>query len=111
MIDRRRLAMVLGMLGSVHDSEVVAAARQAERLRRDAGVSWRDLLDAAAEETGGEFDRLLSCPVLTAWDRSFLISIAGRDEDALSPKQRAALQRIRSKERLWCRAHTARKTA
>jgi hypothetical protein len=43
-LDRDRLAKVLGLLSSDHDGEVTAAARQAERLRRQAGVSWPDVL-------------------------------------------------------------------
>lgn len=39
-----RLAAVLGMLGSDHDGEVLAAARHAERLRRQANVAWADIL-------------------------------------------------------------------
>jgi hypothetical protein len=47
-VDRDRLARILGMLGSAHDGEVVAAARQAERLRQDAGLIWRDIVGPAA---------------------------------------------------------------
>src|SRR5436853_169114 len=43
-IDRERLAKLLGMLGSCYDGEVVAAARQAERLRADAGLTWPEIL-------------------------------------------------------------------
>ena len=43
-IDREKLARVLGMLGSAHDGEVLAAARQAERLRREAGSTWQTIL-------------------------------------------------------------------
>jgi hypothetical protein len=39
-----RLARMLGMLGAAHDGEVVAAARQTERLRREAGATWPELL-------------------------------------------------------------------
>src|SRR5436190_12428222 len=44
ILDRDRLAKLLGMLGSVHDGEVVAAARQAERLRADAGLTWAEIV-------------------------------------------------------------------
>jgi hypothetical protein len=40
----RRLAKVLGMLGSSHDGEVVNAARQAEEIRRRLGRTWEELL-------------------------------------------------------------------
>ena len=44
VLDRDRLARVLGMLGSAHDGEIIAAARQAERLRADAGLTWTDIV-------------------------------------------------------------------
>ena len=40
------LAKVLGMLGSDHDGEVLAAARQAERMRKETGRTWDELLAA-----------------------------------------------------------------
>jgi hypothetical protein len=43
-IDRAKLAKILGRLGSRHDGEVMNAARMAEDLRRQAGLSWEDLL-------------------------------------------------------------------
>ena len=43
-LDRDRIARVLGMLGSAHDGEVIAAARQAERLRAAAGLTWADIV-------------------------------------------------------------------
>ena len=56
--DRKRLVKLLGLLGSEHDGEVVAAARLAERLRRSAGVSWSEMLQpaprASAHEGWGE---------------------------------------------------------
>ena len=46
-LDRDRLARVLGMLGSGHDGEALAAARLAERLRADAGLTWHQIVAAA----------------------------------------------------------------
>lgn len=46
-LDRRRLAKLLGMLGSAHDGEVVAAGRQVERLRQAAGFTWGQILSSA----------------------------------------------------------------
>src|ERR1700738_2141820 len=43
-LDRDRLARVLGMMGSAHDGEALAAARQAERLRAEAGLTWGEIL-------------------------------------------------------------------
>src|ERR1700719_372642 len=43
-LDRDRLARGLGMMGSAHDGEALAAARQAERLRAEAGLTWGEIL-------------------------------------------------------------------
>ena len=44
LVDRRRLARVCGLLGSDHDGEVLAAARQAEKIRKKVGLTWEELL-------------------------------------------------------------------
>ncbi len=44
---RARLAKLLGMLGSAHDGEVVAAGRMADRLVREAGATWFDVVAPA----------------------------------------------------------------
>jgi hypothetical protein len=41
---RRKLGKILGLLSSTHDAEVLAAARQAERLRGELGCSWNELI-------------------------------------------------------------------
>ena len=41
---RAKLVKVLGLLGSGHDSEILTAARQAERLRAERGRTWDDLI-------------------------------------------------------------------
>jgi hypothetical protein len=38
------LAKALGMLGSNHDGEVISAARLAEKLRTDIGLTWLELI-------------------------------------------------------------------
>jgi hypothetical protein len=51
-LDRELLAKVLGMLGSAHDGEALAAGRAADSLVRDAGTTWRSALnyEAIAED-------------------------------------------------------------
>jgi hypothetical protein len=44
-----RLARLLGMLGSDHDGEVVAAARAIKRLLESKGLSFADLVEQVAE--------------------------------------------------------------
>jgi predicted transcriptional regulator len=48
--DRTLLVKVLGMLGSNHSHEVLNAGTQAEKLRKRLGMSWDDLIVAAAAE-------------------------------------------------------------
>jgi len=44
-VDKRdKLIKVLGMLGSSHDGERASAAQQAERIRKEAGLTWGDIL-------------------------------------------------------------------
>jgi ribosomal protein L40E len=47
--DRERIAKILGMLGSDHDGEALAAARRAETARVRLGVTWYELLGVGAE--------------------------------------------------------------
>ena len=44
-LDRVRLVKVLGMLGSHHDGEVLAAARLAQYMLGQAKMSWAELLN------------------------------------------------------------------
>jgi hypothetical protein len=41
---RAQLAKVLGMAGSAHEGEALAAIRKADSLRRKLGLSWDDLI-------------------------------------------------------------------
>jgi hypothetical protein len=92
------------MLGSAHDGEALAAARAAERLRRDAGLSWAEIIeptpppDAATEaEDQIENDPIGFClgraGSLTEWERRFLLSIR-RQHYPLTGKQCRVLRRI-----------------
>lgn len=45
MLDRDKLARVLGMLGSAHDGEIAAAARAADALVRQSGLTWFQVVD------------------------------------------------------------------
>ena len=47
--DRTTLVRVLGLLGSSNDHEVLVAARKAEEIRSRLGLTWDDLIAAAAE--------------------------------------------------------------
>ena len=103
-LDRQRLAKLLGMMGSAHDGEVVAAARQAERLRADAGLTWHDIVLPAlpaprpqrrgAMTLGQAIQFVLDHEdALTAWESDFARSIQ-RQTSRLSPKQIGILERL-----------------
>jgi hypothetical protein len=83
-LDRERLTKLLGMLGSEHDGEALAAARQAERLRAEAGVLARR-------------------SVLTQWEVGFVESVRGA-RYSLSSRQRALLHRLVEKAAAAARA-------
>jgi hypothetical protein len=110
-LNREKLARVLGLLGSSFEGEVVTAARQAERLRRDAGLTWNDILLPAAldpDDIGNADDAIDFCvaykAVLTEWERKFIESLAERHWSTLTEKQMAVLVRLVAKCR---RAGTA----
>ena len=44
LADATKLAKVLGLLGSSHDGEILAAVRQAERIRASLGLLWHDIV-------------------------------------------------------------------
>jgi hypothetical protein len=107
-LDRARLVKLLGMLGSAHEGEVVAAARQAERLRHEARATWVDILAPAAgvQRSATPATRppetveaaLALCadhlPRLTPWEQKFVRSVTSRPGRPLSEKQCAVLRGI-----------------
>jgi hypothetical protein len=101
-LDAKKLSRVLGMLGSAHDGEILAAARQAERIRRDA-VTWDNIL-APARLVGmdGRDDAiaelLANADFLTDWEIDFAVSIRNADYD-LTEKQTALIERLLKKVR------------
>ena len=52
-LDRERLARVLGLMGSSHDGEALAAARKACALIRVAGLTWPEILTGRAPQRPG----------------------------------------------------------
>ncbi len=48
-LDLRRLVKLLGMLGSQHDGEALAAARKAHALVRDSGHTWAELVSLISD--------------------------------------------------------------
>lgn len=106
-IDRRRLARLLGMVGSTHDGEALNAARLADRLVRNEGLTWPQVLDVPPEEDpladwpGGWRNAVTTClrygdGVLTSFDRQFCRNLDGYVGDC-TIKQRHVLRRILDK--------------
>ena len=52
--ERRRLARILGMLGSEHAGERASAALQAEAFRKRHGLTWEGMLASPPVETAPE---------------------------------------------------------
>jgi hypothetical protein len=48
-LDRQKLGRVIAMAGSSHEGEALTALRMADRMLRDAGMRWGDLLSLAHE--------------------------------------------------------------
>lgn len=111
-LDRQRLAKALGMLGSAHDGEVVAAARAVEGMRRAAGLTWLEIISPAprlpkpgrrrrkprrqrpvmSDAEAVEF--LLRRPErLTDWELAFARSLRAW-RGTLTKKQKAVLARL-----------------
>jgi hypothetical protein len=88
--------------GSDHDGEVLAAARHAERLRKESGLTWYDIvrdrpIHDPTPPPNLDFKTAAIClsfpKLLTAWERGFLQSIIDKDYP-LTEKQRNVLRRI-----------------
>ena len=106
-----RLVKVCGMLGSAHDGERTATAMQADRIVRNAGLTWPLLLGVKTAPTGSALDqktawsRELSPATiltdygqeLTAWNIWFLSNLEKRAPASWSPRQREILAGIRGR--------------
>ena len=106
LVDLRRLAPVCGLLGSDHDGEVLAAARQAEKIRKKVGVTWEELLVPPTRQRSKDpppeelTDWRWVCHfclerywLLTSWELDFVATVA-RYQKTPSAKQRIILQRL-----------------
>ena len=105
--DATRLAKLLGMCGSDHAGERAAAALQADKLVRSAGLTWFDVVAPATgfesplqHDVQQEIDAALAnLEALTQWERGFIYSV--RRLKKLSPKQRALLTELAAKARAY----------
>lgn len=115
---RRRLAQLLGLLGSDHAGERDNAGRMAHALVRSHGLTWLDVIGAPALPEpepmrreqhhdplhgwpGGWRGAVETClrygeAELTSWEWQFCINLLGYSADP-SPKQKNVLRRLLDK--------------
>jgi hypothetical protein len=106
LVDLRRLARVCGLFGSEHDGEALAAARQAEKLRKKVGLTWEELLVPSARQRSADpppedlTDGRWACHFcleryqwLSSWELDFVATVA-RYTKTPSAKQMIILQRL-----------------
>ncbi|MFL5332249.1 MAG: hypothetical protein ACJ8H8_03515 [Geminicoccaceae bacterium] len=106
LVDRQRLARVCGLLGSEHDGEALAAARQAEKIRKKVGLTWEELLVSSARQRSADpppeelTDWRWACHFclerywsLTRWELDFVATVA-RYTKPPSAKQLIILHRL-----------------
>jgi hypothetical protein len=100
----RRLAQLLGMTGSEFAGEALNAARLADQLVRDSGLTWEQVLHTTPPAPSrAERQRpwrpvaqecLRSRRLLRSREQEFLTGILERDYRQLTPKQAAWLSDI-----------------
>lgn len=112
--DRVRLIKLLGMTGSAHDGEVANAAMAADRLVRQAGLTWHDVLQPSVVRAESmpepkprpstytwrpardwrtlAADCLRRRHALSEWEVTFLTNVTGFR--VISDKQRKCLNNI-----------------
>jgi len=96
-LNATKLAKLLGMVGSSADGEALNAARLADRMVRQAGATWFDLL---SEDHESSVDDLIAFCLdhedrLNFWEHGFLLGIRGRQY--LTSKQLAKIDQIVAK--------------
>jgi hypothetical protein len=95
-VERDRLARLLGMVGSVHDGEALAAARLADKLVRRCGLTWADVFappePALAPSSGN---------LLIGWPAQWrsAVRMCGRYETSLGDRERSFLQSLATYKR------------
>lgn len=108
LLDRDRLAKLCGMFGSDHAGERANAAAAADKLIRDAGLRWPDVIFPALpppprptpiHSVAEAVEFLLDHQdALTEWERGFVRSIATQ-KYSISAKQLDVLDRLVEKAR------------
>src|SRR6478672_9620337 len=92
--DLDRLEKLLGMLGSAYDGERAAAGAFADKLLREYGLRWKDVLAPKQPEPVPELVvfAINNSDALNDWERNFCRSLKGQKH--LSTKQLCKLNDI-----------------
>lgn len=107
-VDATKLAKICGLLGSDHLGERAAAAAMADRIVRDLGLTWFDVVAPPRLSVGcsaiGEKVALAlrNIGAMSQWERGFLYSVAGKRK--LSSKQLAILEELVAKAEAYAEA-------
>ena len=109
VIDLMRLAKLCGLFGSDHAGERANAAAAADKLVRQAGLRWPDVIrpplppPPGPAELADAREAIAFCrrfpAVLTQWESGFLASVAAQQQ-RLTRKQLGVLTRIVVKVRV-----------
>lgn len=100
--DKSTISKLLGLIGSAHDAEALAAARKAHALVKQRGVTWPQVLGLSTTPIAPP-DHLTEARDLlnrgrghlTRWEHSFLLGIMSHT--TLKAKQVESLEAIRAK--------------
>jgi hypothetical protein len=104
-VERGRLVKLLGLLGSEHDGEIANAGRLADRLVRNHGVTWDEMIVPARDRVLWDWRsaarEILASELGSDWERNFCWSLIARWRGpVLTVRQEATLKRIFEK---YCR--------
>jgi hypothetical protein len=101
--DKSTISKLLGLIGSAHDAEALAAARKAAQLVKQRGATWPQVLGLTTTPATRAPDHLTEARDLlargrghlTTWERNFLLGVMSATK--LAPKQVESLAAIRAK--------------
>lgn len=115
MLDIKKLSKILGMLGSDHDGEVVAAGRRADAMIKASGLTWHQVFKFQADayddrdpprqqyQNLNDFNDVLYAKIrlmyLSTWEKEFIesLNVWLKTHRALTQKQRERLNQILAK--------------
>lgn len=105
-LDRERLVKLCGMFGSDHAGERANAAAAADRLVRQAGLRWPEVIRPPLLPPDPNVESQIKfcaarTDLLTEWERGFIASLEKRRRPRLSAKQMAVLNRLVAKCRQY----------